>query len=166
LKISLQSQDWHIGKAEVEQDLLESHSSFNYRKTNPEVLSILSHQRNWTATAKAETVPLRYQGEGSSESRNKRNLGERNRTKVKGSRARIASRNPLSQVASQKGRKLEEKILKAKGRAKNLARFLPSLNGTHQARRKKTRKTAERKGIGRKPQEQSPELSERSIPDR
>jgi hypothetical protein len=31
-------------KPKFEQDLLESQSSFNYRKTNPEVLSILSHQ--------------------------------------------------------------------------------------------------------------------------
>jgi hypothetical protein len=31
-------------KPEFEQDLLESQSSFNYRKTNPEVLSRLSHQ--------------------------------------------------------------------------------------------------------------------------
>jgi hypothetical protein len=31
-------------KREFEQDLLESQSSFNYRKTNPEVLSRLSHQ--------------------------------------------------------------------------------------------------------------------------
>jgi len=31
-------------KPEFEQDLLERQSSFNYRKTNPEVLSRLSHQ--------------------------------------------------------------------------------------------------------------------------
>jgi hypothetical protein len=31
-------------KPKFEQDLLERQSSFNYRKTNPEVLSILSHQ--------------------------------------------------------------------------------------------------------------------------
>jgi hypothetical protein len=31
-------------KPKFEQDLLESQSSFNYRKTNPEVLSRLSHQ--------------------------------------------------------------------------------------------------------------------------
>jgi hypothetical protein len=31
-------------KPKVEQDLLESQSSFNYRKTNPEVLSRLSRQ--------------------------------------------------------------------------------------------------------------------------
>jgi hypothetical protein len=31
-------------KPKFEQDLLESHSSFNHRKRNPEVLSRLSHQ--------------------------------------------------------------------------------------------------------------------------
>jgi hypothetical protein len=38
-------------KPEFERDLLESHSSFNHRETNPEVLSRLSRQAGVTKTS-------------------------------------------------------------------------------------------------------------------